>query len=263
MAPTGVPRRQVYRRFCRNPDSLKPVVESLEGNVGRFVFCSTTSVYAPSDLGPIEEGFPLYRSPDASQYARDKVDCEDFLNEAYESRKFPMTILRPPYVYGPDNYIAEREFSFFARLTQSRKVIIPGDGLNLIHAVHVDDLADAFAAVPGRSHTLGQTYTIASPDVITTRGFVRVIGEVMGADVNLVHVEPREYEALGRAFYPYEWAASQVYSIEKAKHGLEWSPRYHMRDGLEMTYRWWLKQGLDKEPWDFSDEDQALSRIKD
>jgi len=32
-----------------------------------------------------------------------------------------------------------------------------------------------------------------------------------------------------------------------------------MRDGLEMTYRWWLEQDLSKETWDFSAEDEFLS----
>ncbi|MCH7786267.1 MAG: NAD-dependent epimerase/dehydratase family protein, partial [Chloroflexi bacterium] len=140
--------------------TLKPVIEILEGRVGRFVFCSTTSVYGPNDTIPIEEDFPLHRSPDASQYARDKIECEDFLVEAFNQRGFPMTILRPPYVYGPDNYLKAREFSYFARLKQGRKIIIPGDGLTPVHPVHVDDLADAFAAVPGKSQTLGPTYTI-------------------------------------------------------------------------------------------------------
>ena len=90
--------------------SLLPVVEALDGRIGRFVFCSTTSVYAPSEVVPIDEDFALFRTPEASQYARDKIECEDLLLGAY-SRGFPMTILRPPYVYGPDNYIAEREFS--------------------------------------------------------------------------------------------------------------------------------------------------------
>ena len=104
--------------------SLLPVVEALDGRIGRFVFCSTTSVYAPSEVVPIDEDFALFRTPEASQYARDKIECEDLLLGAY-SRGFPMTILRPPYVYGPDNYIAEREFSYFARLAQGRKVVIP------------------------------------------------------------------------------------------------------------------------------------------
>lgn len=238
--------------------TLKPAIEVLEGRVGRFVFCSTTSVYGPNDTIPIEEDFPLHRSPDASQYARDKIECEDFLVEAFNQRGFPMTILRPPYVYGPDNYLKAREFSYFARLKQGRKIIIPGDGLTPFHPVHVDDLADAFAAVLGKSQTLGQTYTICSPDAITANGYVRAMAEIMGVSAEIVNMEPRDYDALDQQLYPFEWAVSRVYSTDKARRDLGWSPKFHMRDGLEMTYRWWLAEGLDKEVWDFSNEDEAL-----
>jgi len=253
--------------------TLKPVVEALEGRVGHFVFCSTTAVYGPNDTIPIEEDFPIHRSPDARQYARDKIECEDFLVEEFNQRGFPMTILRPPYVYGPDNYLKAREFSYFARLKQGRKIIIPGDGLTPFHSVHVDDLADAFALVPGKSQSLseesdsdlspskvseGQAYTICSPDAITANGYVRTIAEIMGVSAEIVNMEPRDYNALDQELYPFEWAVSRIYSTDRARRDLNWSPNFHMRDGLEMTYRWWLDQGLDKEAWDFSNEDEAL-----
>ena len=237
--------------------SLLPVIEALDNRVGRFVFCSTTGVYAPSEVVPIDESFPLFRSPEASQYARDKVECEDLLMGIH-GQGFPVTILRPPYVYGPDNYIRDREFSFFARLAQGRKVVIPGDGLTLIHLVHVDDLVAAFAAAPEHRQTLGQAYSVCGPDAITANGFVQTIGEAMGATPAVVHVPPAEYRAAGQQSYPYEWAASSVYSIEKARRDIGWAPKYRMADGLAMTYRWWLEQGLDEAPWDFSGEDELL-----
>ena len=239
---------------------LGPAIGALSGNVGRFVFCSTTSVYAPSDTIPIREDFPLDRAPDASQYAKDKIECEDLLAEAY-ARGFPMTILRPPYVYGPDNYIAAREFSYFARLTQGRRIVIPGDGLTPIHPVHVDDLADAFAAAPESDAALGGTYTICSPDAITANGYVRAIADAMGVSADVVHVEPHDYEALGEELYPFEWRAARVYTTASALSALDWTPRYHMREGLAMTYRWWVEQGLDAGAWDFSAEDAALARL--
>ncbi len=243
-----------------DPDSLKPVLSALEGNVGRFVFCSTTAVYAASHTYPVTEDFQLDRAS-PRKYSIDKIACEDFLREARETRDFPVTFVRPPYVYGPDNYIAAREFSFFARLSQGREIIVPGDGLNLIHLVHVDDLAEAFLAAADRDGVVGEAYTIASPDLITTAGYVHIIADVMGVNADIVNVEPAKYEALGQEFYPYEWKASQYYSTDKAHRDLGWTPRYHMRDGLEMTYRWWVESGLDKEPWDFSAEDAALSKL--
>ena len=263
----------VFDIFGRTPATLQPVVEALEGRVGHFVFCSTGAVYGsvdtPINIAPIPEDFPVDRSPNAERYTTDKVLCEDLLMEAFTRRAFPATILRPFYVYGPDNPNKSGEASFFARLTQRRRIIIPGDGYTLFHLVHVDDLAAAFASVPGRSHVLGQAYNIGGPEGITANGYVQNIGEVMGVASEVVHVEPTEYEALtktlgppgGPRVFPYPWRISRVYSIAKANHDLDWSPRYDVRAGLAMTYRWWVDQRLDRELWDFSVEDRLLARV--
>ena len=119
----------------------------------------------------------------------------------------------------------------------------------------------AFAAAPEHRRTLGQAYSVCGPDAITANGFVQTIGDAMGATPAVVHVPSAEYRAAGHAgkpAFPYEWAASHVYSIEKARRDMGWAPKYRMADGLAMTYRWWLEQGLDKAPWDFSGEDELL-----
>ena len=242
------------------PESLAPVIESLEGNVRRFVFCSTTGVYAPAETVPIEEDFPLIRGPDASQYSRDKVLCEDLLTEAFEGRGFPVSILRPPYVYGPDNSLRHREFSYFARLSAGRKIIIPGTGRNLVHAVHVDDLVEAFVATPNVEVTRGQAYTICGPDAITLNGWIDAMGAAAGLAPKVVHAAPEQYSALHveAQTFPYAWDGYTVYTSEKAQRHMEWSPRYRMGAGLKMTFEWWKAQGMDREEWDFSVEDRAL-----
>jgi dTDP-glucose 4,6-dehydratase len=247
------------------PESLAPVVNALEASVGRFVFCSTTSVYAPSDTAPIVEDSSLFRGPDAGQYARDKILCEDLLMDAFDERGFPVTILRPPYVYGPDNYLLQREFSYFARLSQGRRIIVPGNGLNMVHSVHVDDLADAFAAAPHLKETMGQTYTICGPDAITLDGWISAMGRAMNIEPEIVHAPISQYQALppeAQAF-PYAFDDNMIYTNEKARQGLEWSPKYHMSDGLEMTLQWWKSHPMSSEVWDFSAEDAALETLSE
>ena len=256
----------VFDISCYTPEALEPVIGALDGNVGHFVFCSTTSVYAPTFLAPIQEDFPLDRRPDASDYSRNKIVCEDMLTAAVADRGFPGTILRPPYVYGPHNKIRQREFRFFARLSRGRTIIVPGDGHTLTQPVHVDDLAEAFASVPGRTHTLGQVYTVAGPQAITINGYVSTIGEVMGVSPSTLHVDDPSFESMVERLgidpteiYPFEWRVSNLYSIERARRELDWKPKYEMRDGLAMTYEWWTRH--DDGEWDFSHEDRALRMV--
>ena len=253
-----------------NPADLQPVVDSLEGRVGHYVFCSSVAAYPPSAVAPIAEDHPLQRDPEADGYSRGKVLCEDMLVEAFSRRGFPATMVRPPYVYGPYNHIPEREFSLFARARRGRPVLIPGEGLILLHPVHVDDLATAFTGIVGCSETLGEAYNATGPDAITENGLVRTIAEIAGGAAEIVHLERREYEtaveSLGpsdasRAFGFFRFPRSLVYTNDKLRRDTGWSPQYDVRDGLAMTFRWWLDQGIDVEDVDFSADDRVLGML--
>lgn len=240
---------------------VEDVLDILNGQIGSYVFCSTTSVYAPSEIRPIFEDSALNRRPDADDYARDKIACEDLLLKAHTKYGLPTTSMRLVYVYGPHNNLKQREQAFFARITHDRKLIVPGDGQRLLHFIHVDDLAAAFAAVPTRKQTAGQIYTIAANEMITVNGYLQTLSEIMNKQVEVIHVDPKRYEEFEVDVFPFGWGVSSVYSNEKARRDLNWAPRYNIRDGLYMIYRWWLEQGYDKEPWDFEEEDRILSKL--
>ena len=248
------------------PAEVLPTVEALNGHVASYVFCSSVAVYASSDLAPIREDFPLRRSPEENDYAREKVLCEDMLMERYARDGFPVAIVRPPYVYGPYDHIEQRLPGLFARIKDLRRIIVPGDGLTMTHAVHVDDLASAFAAVAGRDEALGQAYNAASTEAMTINGYLDTVASVMGMEAETVYVEAGAYDTMLSDLGPehsgglpdYVWREIAVHSNEKLRRELGWSPRYDMRAGIEMTYRWWLEQGFDKQPRDYTDDDQAL-----
>ena len=253
------------------PPDLQPVVDVLDGNVGHYVFCSSVAVYAPSDASPVGEDFPLVRGPRAGSYAGNKVLCEDLLLEGFGRRGFPATIIRPPVVYGPHDHIVHRLFGVFARLGQGRGIMVPGDGGTLVHQVHVDDLAAAFAAVPGRSQALGQAYNAAGPEATTPNEYIGTVASIMGIDAQVVHVAVPEYEAMleelprfkaAQVFDYVHPTSSRVMSDVKLRGELGWSPGFDMRGGIEMTYRWWLKEGLDRQPWDLSADDGALDWLR-
>ena len=197
------------------PSELQPVIAALDGNVGNYVFCSTAGVYAPTNLAPIREEFPLNRGSDAGEYPRDKILCEDILMKMFSQSGFPATVIRPPYVYGPNDpgrRLGDQDyrlFGIFARLTRGRKLIVPGDGLAMTHSVHVDDLATAFAAVPGRSEAVGKVYNATGPEAITFNGYVNVIASIMAVDAQTVHVEVRDYEAMLEDLAPLQ--ASEIF----------------------------------------------------
>jgi len=251
----------VYDISGYTPNVVEDILDILDGQIGHYVLCSTTSVYAASEIRPVFEDSALDRRPEASDYAREKIACEDLLLKFHAEHGLPTTSLRLVYVYGPHNNLKQREHTFFARITHGRKLIVPGDGQRLLHFIHVDDLAAAFATVPTRKQATGQIYTIAANEMITVKGYIQTLSDIMNKEVEVIHVEPKRYEELEANVFPFGWGISSVYSNEKARRDLDWAPRYNIHDGLAMTYQWWLEQGHDKEPWDFEGEDQILSKL--
>src|ERR1700691_4502629 len=71
----------------------------LYADSGQYVFISSASAYdKPPAHWLITESTPLRN--DFWQYSRDKIACEEVLQEAHRSTGFPMTIIRPSLTYG-------------------------------------------------------------------------------------------------------------------------------------------------------------------
>ncbi|MEE8473361.1 MAG: NAD-dependent epimerase/dehydratase family protein [Dehalococcoidia bacterium] len=166
--------------------NLVPMVEIFQGRLQHYVFQSTCGVYAPSQLVPIREDFPFLErtgtAPGLASYEVDKVECEEFLLRLHREKGFPATILRCPAMYGPHNWMDDREGSFFYRLLQGRRVLVPGDGESFLHFVCVDDVARAHIAVVRAGGRGGEAFNIADPEAVTINGYIDIIADIVGAD---------------------------------------------------------------------------------
>ena len=226
--------------------NLEPVVELFTGKIKHYVFQSTAGVYAETRYLPIPEDSPRIsgQTPEKglSAYEATKVQCEDFLLQKYQTTKFPVTILRCPVIYGPDNWMHDREFSFFVRLLQGRPILIPGNGANTLHFAHVDDVVHAHLAVVGQENTPGQVFNIASAEAITIEGYVDTIAEIMGTRAQKVFLGFKVMEGLQRPVFPFGWSRNAYLGIHKAKEYFDYWPAYSIKEGLRHTYQWWEKK---------------------
>jgi nucleoside-diphosphate-sugar epimerase len=244
------------------PEDVSIMVEVLRDRVQHYVFTSTVAVYARSDWAPTDEEFDLDRRPQANPYTASKVRCEDILIAAHRDHGFPVTIIRPSYVYGPHNPLTMRELSFFLRLQQGRKIMVPGNGSVLFQSGHVDDLARAFAAVPGKREAIGQAYNVTAEKAVTALGYVNVLARIVGREPDILFVDLGRMQAMKAPVWPYAWRESQLYTIEKAKRDLGWEPSFDLETGHRQTYDWFQREGIAKKlQYDFSAEEQALAEL--
>jgi len=242
---------------------LSITVEVLRDRVQQYIFTSTVGVYARSDYAPIDEEFDLDRRPQANPYTAGKVRCEDILMAARRDHGFSVTMIRPSYLYGPHNPLHMREFSFFLRLQQGRKIVVPGNGSVLFQSGHVDDLARAFVAVLGKTDVIGQAYNVTAEKAITALGYVKTLARIVGREPDVLFVDLERMRDLKAPIWPYDGRQSRVLSIERAKRDLGWEPSFDFEAGHRHTYDWFQREGMaEKLQYDFSAEEQALAELE-
>lgn len=149
---------------------------ALHAGVRRFVLVSSQAVTGPSRpgeaLGESSVPGPL------TAYGRSKLAGE----EAVRETGVPLSIVRPPAVYGP----GDRAFLPLFRFAARGVVPLLGGGGQELTLVHVRDLARALLAVADGPATLGRTYHVGNATPVTQRELAVAIGRAVGREVRCV-----------------------------------------------------------------------------
>ncbi|WP_375383766.1 SDR family oxidoreductase [uncultured Microbacterium sp.] len=170
------------------PKHVLADVDLFEGRVGQYVFISSASAYQkPPQRLPITESTPL-RNP-FSQYARDKIACEDLLVGAYRERALPITIVRPSHTYDHTLFPTRGGWTDIVRLREGRPVVIHGDGTSLWTLTHSDDFAVGFAGLLANPLAIGEAFTITGDHVPTWNQIYGWVADAAGvASPAFVHI---------------------------------------------------------------------------
>jgi nucleoside-diphosphate-sugar epimerase len=170
------------------PEHVAADIALFTGRAGQYVFISSASAYQkPPATLPILESTPL-RNP-FSQYARDKIACEDLLVRAYREDGFPVTIIRPSHTYDRTRIALTGGWTDIARLRAGRPVVVHGDGTSLWTVTHSSDLAKALVGLLGLPQAVGDSFTITSDEYLPWNTIYQLFAEAAGAPPpRLVHI---------------------------------------------------------------------------
>src|SRR5205814_3635106 len=158
----------------------------------------------------IDESFPVDRSERQIEYGMHKILCEEFLFQKFRDNGFPASVAALSMVFGRHNGLRDREQRMFGRVSQGRKILIPGDGRTLCQVGHVDDQARALRLMMGQSVTFGKRYNLTGSQYFTNEGYVDVFARVLGVDVEKVFIPSDIMDCLWDG--DIEFAAGQVQS---------------------------------------------------
>lgn len=256
----------VFDNTSYTPQDVRPLVELFRGRLRHFVFTSSTAVYRRSFVQPVLETFRRHDPGDADPrkaYGVGKVQIEDLLAEEHARTGFPFTTLRVGHTLGPMSPLASRDPAFFARLEQGRPIPIPGEGLALVHLIHVADVATCLAAAIETERAIGQAYNVAGREAATVSGMIHLMARAVGCAPRLLHVP---MEAARRAQPPLvHWGealtGSVLFSIDKALRDLAWTPRFGLEDGYRDSYAWFVREGRTRYTFDFSRDDALAAQF--
>jgi nucleoside-diphosphate-sugar epimerase len=242
------------------PD-VTALVDALDGQP-HVIFVSTGRVYDHTLPIPYSEDSP--RGFYWGDYARHKIAGEDALLERHRATGLPVTIVRPTHVLGPLN-TRHNETFFMDRIWRGRPVLVPGHGGWLRQFGHVEDLADAMAAMLGDSRAYGQAYNVMGDDVITQVGLVELIAEVMGRAATPRYFDPALLQGIEKPAPVFGqnlvYERHAVHTTHKLRLELGIRPRYTLASGLAHTWDWYRTAGLHERPIDFTFEDRLLAKI--
>jgi len=230
-------------------DDVRALLAALGGRVGHAIFVSTGRVHDHALPIPYHEDTP--RNLYWGEYAKNKIEGED----RYLGSGVPATIVRPTHVFGPMN-TRNNETFFFDRLVRGRPVLVPGDGGWLRQFGHVEDLANAMAAMLGDRRAFGRAYNVSGEESVTQVGFVELIAEVVGRRLTMV---PAPKAPFGQNLV---YDCHAVYATTRVRRELGIRPRYTLASGLGQTFEWYCLEGLDRREVDFSEDDALLAAAR-
>ncbi len=167
-------------------NDVQRAFDIFKGKVKQYIFISTVMTYHKPSIQPvINEG--LSQKNPYSKYAQDKIKCEQFLFDRYREDNFPITIVRPSHTYDKRYPIADN-FTVIERMLSKKPIIIQGDGTTYWTITHSRDFAKAFFGIMGNVKAIGQAMHITSDEVLTWNQIYETMADVMGVELNCVHV---------------------------------------------------------------------------
>ena len=231
-------------------ESTQHLVECLRGRVQHFLHCGTIWAMGHSVEVPATEETP--RHP-FGEYGIQKSAIQDYLLDQARRHGFPATVLQPGHIVGPGwipiNPAGNLDPAIFTRLAHGEEIALPNLGLETLHHVHADDVAQSFMqAMANRSVSVGEAFHVVSPAALTLRGYAESMARWFGANANLKFLPWEEWRTtVSEEYAAQTWdhiAHSPNASIAKAQRLLEYRPRYTSLQAIYESVEWLIEQGV-------------------
>lgn len=218
--------------ICFTLESARHLVHALRARETLLLHCGTIWVHGHSTLVPTTESQP--RNP-FGDYGIKKAAIEAWLLEAAHKGIIRAGILHPGHLVGPGwpplNPAGHFDPGVFTTLANGDELLLPNLGMETVHHVHADDVAQAFElAILNAGRAAGESFHVVSPAAMTLRGYAEAMAAHFGQPARLGFLPWDKWrrtvpEKDARATWDHI-AHSPNCSIAKAREKLGYAPRY-------------------------------------
>ena len=239
----------VIDMICFTLDSAKQLVNALREDVQHFLHCGTIWVHGPSAIVPTTELQP--RRP-FGDYGIQKAAIEAYLLDEARRNGFPATTLHPGHIVGPGwrplNPAGHFNPAVFTQIAKGEALTLPNYGLETVHHVHADDVAQSFMqAIANWSSAVGESFHVVSPQALTLRGYAEAMYAWFGREPKIEYAPWDEWrktvsEDEARATWDHI-AHCPNCSIAKAQARIGYQPRYTSLQGVQEAVQWLIEHG--------------------
>ena len=239
----------VVDNICFTLASASQLAEALIGKVQHFLHIGTIWTHGFSEVVPTPED--VTKRP-FGDYGIQKAAIERYLLDLARRQGFPVTILHPGHIVGegwsPLNPAGHFDDAAFATLAHGKRLALPNFGMETVHHVHADDIAQLMMlAIANWGASTGEAFHAVSPGAITLRHYAEAMSRWFGHEPNLEFLPWEDWKSRQSAENAQaSWehiSRSPNCSIDKGRRLLGHMPHYSSLAAVQQSVSWLIANG--------------------
>ncbi len=206
-------------------------------NAKAFIFISSSAVYDVENLTiPFSETDSLAKNKYWTEYGTGKLETEKLYTNFFKNTNVRLIILRPPYVYGEENY-AQRESFIFNNIINNIPVIIPITNFKL-QFIYSKDLAKIVEYFINENNEKLVICNVGNKDALTCKQWVEACSEAAEKKAEIIMFDYKKHNYAIRDFFPF-FDYDNVLNVEKINERI--SVETDFVQGLKNSFNWFYK----------------------